>query len=217
MKISDLSLSPPSSPSIKLPINLPHSLPRQPHPTRLLLPSFGKMQNILHPLLQLPSLSSLSLEISSWSRATMANRTSDLLRRVDPALQLDENALLRYASANVDGFPISPSIFTVSQVSFSLSTFSLSLDFLFSYGVSISFVGRWNFQFGHGQSNPTYLLEACSGSSASPKRYVLRKKPPGKLLDSAHAVEREFKVQFLLFFWAKLINFIHIYSYIIYV
>lgn len=93
----------------------------------------------------------------------MANRTSDLLRRVDPALQLDENALLRYASANVDGFPLSPTTFTVSQ-------------------------------FGHGQSNPTYLLEASSGSSASPKRYVLRKKPPGKLLDSAHAVEREFKV-----------------------
>ncbi|EXB50800.1 Acyl-CoA dehydrogenase family member 10 [Morus notabilis] len=93
----------------------------------------------------------------------MANRTSDLLGRVDPALQLDENALLRYASANVDGFPLSPSTFTISQ-------------------------------FGHGQSNPTYLLEAGSGSRSSTKRYVLRKKPPGKLLDSAHAVEREFKV-----------------------
>lgn len=47
-------------------------------------------------------------------------------------------------------------------------------------------------QFGHGQSNPTFLLEVHSGSVI--KRYVLRKKPPGKLLDSAHAVEREFKV-----------------------
>ncbi|KAK7412923.1 hypothetical protein VNO78_04683 [Psophocarpus tetragonolobus] len=48
-------------------------------------------------------------------------------------------------------------------------------------------------QFGHGQSNPTYLLEVGSHGSAV-KRYVLRKKPPGKLLASAHAVDREFKV-----------------------
>ncbi|XP_027339424.1 probable acyl-CoA dehydrogenase IBR3 isoform X1 [Abrus precatorius] len=48
-------------------------------------------------------------------------------------------------------------------------------------------------QFGHGQSNPTYLLEAGSHGS-SVKRYVLRKKPPGMLLASAHAVEREFQV-----------------------
>jgi len=43
-------------------------------------------------------------------------------------------------------------------------------------------------QFKGGQSNPTYLLDAASG------RYVLRRKPPGKLLKSAHAVEREFRV-----------------------
>ncbi|KAL8105372.1 hypothetical protein AgCh_029243 [Apium graveolens] len=48
-------------------------------------------------------------------------------------------------------------------------------------------------QFGHGQSNPTYLLEVSWGGS-SVKRYVLRKKPAGKLLQSAHAVEREFQV-----------------------
>ncbi|GMP57072.1 hypothetical protein CsSME_00021311 [Camellia sinensis var. sinensis] len=47
-------------------------------------------------------------------------------------------------------------------------------------------------QFGHGQSNPTFLLEASSSSSV--KQYVLRKKPPGKLLESAYAVEREFQV-----------------------
>jgi acyl-CoA dehydrogenase len=47
-------------------------------------------------------------------------------------------------------------------------------------------------QFGHGQSNPTFLIEVGSGSSL--KRYVLRKKPPGKLLQSAHAVDREFQV-----------------------
>ena len=39
-----------------------------------------------------------------------------------------------------------------------------------------------------GQSNPTFLLASPSG------RYVLRKKPPGQLLKSAHAVEREYRV-----------------------
>jgi aminoglycoside phosphotransferase (APT) family kinase protein len=43
-------------------------------------------------------------------------------------------------------------------------------------------------QFLGGQSNPTSLIRAASGS------YVLRKKPPGDLLPSAHAVDREFKV-----------------------
>ncbi|PRH83848.1 phosphotransferase family protein [Arenimonas caeni] len=43
-------------------------------------------------------------------------------------------------------------------------------------------------KFKGGQSNPTYLVEAASG------KYVLRRKPPGKLLPSAHAVDREFRV-----------------------
>jgi len=43
-------------------------------------------------------------------------------------------------------------------------------------------------QYQGGQSNPTYLLEAGG------TRYVLRKKPPGKLLPSAHLVEREYRV-----------------------
>lgn len=43
-------------------------------------------------------------------------------------------------------------------------------------------------QFSGGQSNPTFLLKAGGN------RYVLRKKPPGKLLPSAHAVDREFRV-----------------------
>ena len=42
-------------------------------------------------------------------------------------------------------------------------------------------------QFGHGQSNPPFLIEVHSESSV--KLYVLRQKPPGKLLESAHAVE----------------------------
>ncbi len=43
-------------------------------------------------------------------------------------------------------------------------------------------------KFKGGQSNPTYRLDAASGS------YVLRRKPFGKLLPSAHAVDREYRV-----------------------
>ena len=43
-------------------------------------------------------------------------------------------------------------------------------------------------QFKGGQSNPTYLLQTPA------RRYVLRRKPPGKLLPSAHAVDREYRV-----------------------
>jgi aminoglycoside phosphotransferase (APT) family kinase protein len=43
-------------------------------------------------------------------------------------------------------------------------------------------------QFAGGQSNPTFLVQSPS------RRYVLRRKPPGKLLPSAHAVDREFRV-----------------------
>ena len=42
-------------------------------------------------------------------------------------------------------------------------------------------------KFKSGQSNPTYLITAASG------RYVLRAKPPGQLLKSAHQVDREFR------------------------
>nr|POF05279.1 putative acyl-coa dehydrogenase ibr3 [Quercus suber] len=93
----------------------------------------------------------------------MASRTSEMVAKVSPAHALDHKALLAYASANVPGFPLHPSDFTVSQ-------------------------------FGHGQSNPTYLMEVRSSMGDSVKRYVLRKKPPGKLLHSAHAVDREFQV-----------------------
>ncbi|MBM3218777.1 MAG: phosphotransferase family protein [Candidatus Rokubacteria bacterium] len=43
-------------------------------------------------------------------------------------------------------------------------------------------------QFQGGQSNPTYYMRTGSGE------YVLRRKPPGKLLPSAHAVDREYRV-----------------------
>src|SRR5947199_408927 len=43
-------------------------------------------------------------------------------------------------------------------------------------------------QFRGGQSNPTYHV------SAGGREYVLRRKPPGRLLPSAHAVDREYRV-----------------------
>ncbi|MHC9235788.1 phosphotransferase family protein [Pseudooceanicola sp. 502str34] len=44
-------------------------------------------------------------------------------------------------------------------------------------------------KFAGGQSNPTYRLKTPRDT------YVLRRKPPGKLLKSAHAVDREYRVQ----------------------
>ena len=43
-------------------------------------------------------------------------------------------------------------------------------------------------KFAQGQSNPTFLIETPS------RKYVVRRKPPGTLLKSAHAVEREYAV-----------------------
>jgi acyl-CoA dehydrogenase len=94
----------------------------------------------------------------------MAKLTSGLLRPVDPAHALDEAALLRYAAANVPGFPGPAPALALTQ-------------------------------FGHGQSNPTYCIQA-SAPGAGTRRYVLRKKPPGAILQSAHAVEREYQVRF---------------------
>lgn len=44
-------------------------------------------------------------------------------------------------------------------------------------------------QFQGGQSNPTFLI------TTPIRKYVLRKQPPGKLLPSAHAIDREYRVQ----------------------
>ena len=43
-------------------------------------------------------------------------------------------------------------------------------------------------KFSGGQSNPTFLLTSPTG------QWVLRRKPPGQLLASAHAVDREYRV-----------------------
>ena len=45
-------------------------------------------------------------------------------------------------------------------------------------------------QFVGGQSNPTFVI-----LFENKERLILRKKPPGKLLPSAHAIEREYRVQ----------------------
>jgi acyl-CoA dehydrogenase len=89
--------------------------------------------------------------------------TSSALIEPTRALALPEAPLLAYLHAHLPSFPPAP-----------LTHFRIR-------------------QFGHGQSNPTYLLEARSGHDAN-AFYVLRKKPPGELLASAHAVEREFRV-----------------------
>jgi aminoglycoside phosphotransferase (APT) family kinase protein len=44
-------------------------------------------------------------------------------------------------------------------------------------------------QFQGGQSNPTFLIETAS------RNFVLRKKPPGALLQSAHQIDREYRIQ----------------------
>ena len=75
-------------------------------------------------------------------------------REVDPRYRLDEPALERWLTQNVEGY-VGP--LTVRQ-------------------------------FKGGQSNPTYELTTPG------RTYVLRRKPPGTLLPSAHAVDREFTV-----------------------
>ena len=60
-------------------------------------------------------------------------------------------------------------------------------NFLCAHNIGISNILDYK-QFKGGQSNPTYLLNSEND------QYVLRRKPPGKLLKSAHAVDREYKV-----------------------
>lgn len=72
-----------------------------------------------------------------------------------------------------------------------MSTQDLDIPALQEYLTSTiaGFTGQLNAEkFPGGQSNPTYKL------SAGDEHYVLRRKPEGELLKSAHAVDREFKV-----------------------
>ncbi len=61
-------------------------------------------------------------------------------------------------------------------------------DYLHAQGLTAFEAGLSAQQYQGGQSNPTFRLEA------SGQHFVLRKKPPGELLPSAHLVEREYRV-----------------------
>jgi aminoglycoside phosphotransferase (APT) family kinase protein len=63
-----------------------------------------------------------------------------------------------------------------------------ALKTYFSQHVDDDLAGFRVSQFRGGQSNPTFLVEAGA------QRYVVRRKPPGPLLPSAHAVDREYRV-----------------------
>ncbi|HEX7947085.1 MAG TPA: phosphotransferase [Phenylobacterium sp.] len=63
-----------------------------------------------------------------------------------------------------------------------------ALQAYFKAHVSSELSGFKVAQFRGGQSNPTFLIEAGS------RRYVVRRRPPGDLLPSAHAVHREYRV-----------------------
>jgi len=90
---------------------------------------------------------------------------------------IDISALERYVEKHTDiKTPLD-----VKQVGISCHATSL---------LSHAELANLHLQFGYGQSNPTYLLTAANRA-----QYVLRKKPPGKLLNpTAHAVEREHRV-----------------------
>ncbi|MCY3600245.1 MAG: phosphotransferase, partial [Gemmatimonadetes bacterium] len=61
-------------------------------------------------------------------------------------------------------------------------------DYLCACGLREFGGGVTVLQYQGGQSNPTYRLEAGG------RYFVLRKKPPGELLPSAHLIEREYRV-----------------------
>ncbi|XP_043924555.1 acyl-CoA dehydrogenase family member 10 [Protopterus annectens] len=104
------------------------------------------------------------------------------IKVVDPALAIRELEMHL-------GFPLSGYVHGTCKVR---KTMEIPVDPLKNYLAKVlacsteeSLVLR---QFSHGQSNPTYYVKIGNNE------LVLRKKPPGKLLPSAHAVEREFRV-----------------------
>lgn len=73
--------------------------------------------------------------------------------------------------------------------------FEFDVDALTEYlrGADTGFAGPIRVrQFPGGQSNPTYRLDTPAGD------FVLRRKPPGVLIPSAHAVDREYRVMHAL-------------------
>eukprot|EP01065_Artemidia_motanka_P008043 TRINITY_DN14017_c0_g3_i1.p1 TRINITY_DN14017_c0_g3~~TRINITY_DN14017_c0_g3_i1.p1 ORF type:complete len:397 (+),score=92.93 TRINITY_DN14017_c0_g3_i1:94-1191(+) len=64
------------------------------------------------------------------------------------------------------------------------------LQYMGEKGVPVGSSGIRVRKFSYGQSNPTFFVETADGA----RRWVLRKKPKGKLIKSAHMVEREYRV-----------------------
>ncbi|KAL9259477.1 putative acyl-CoA dehydrogenase IBR3 [Drosera capensis] len=114
----------------------------------------------------------------------MATTTAELLlRRSTGTDHFDLSSLFNYCRSHVAGFPQSANLSDFSARKVLLMSKSLTVPICCSSSSRI---------FGHRQSNPTFLLEISSGGTK--QSYVLRKKPHGKLLQSAHAVEREYEV-----------------------
>jgi aminoglycoside phosphotransferase (APT) family kinase protein len=91
-------------------------------------------------------------------------------------------------SANAGGFDRQRAFSGTRAVPDALAIDTGRLAEFLSYAVT-GFAGPLRAsQFKGGQSNPTYLLETPAAA------YVLRRKPPGKLLPSAHAIDREYRV-----------------------
>lgn len=98
---------------------------------------------------------------------------------------IDIPSLERYIDSNV---PDIKTPLDIKQVSSPLALFIIARLLPFVYRISCP--GLTILQFGYGQSNPTYLV-----TSSTKQRYVLRKKPPGKLLSkTAHKVDREYRI-----------------------
>lgn len=97
--------------------------------------------------------------------------TGSSLVKPRDAMQLDLGSLSSYLTASMLNKGHASSSSTVSMSSPTHTTVSVS-----------------NLQqFSHGQSNPTYLLAVSTSGHADSRQLVLRKKPPGKILASAHA------------------------------
>ena len=63
----------------------------------------------------------------------MALKTDELVGKSNSAHQFDNDALFQYCSVHVDGFPVSSSKFSISQVSFSASIINPDDHVLCSY------------------------------------------------------------------------------------
>ncbi|KAM3937048.1 acyl-CoA dehydrogenase family member 10 [Leptodactylus fuscus] len=87
------------------------------------------------------------------------------------------------------GFPLKDFVPNTRSVrptmDFPRDSLTKHLENIFGEQISGSLFVR---QFSHGQSNPTYYVRFNG------RQLVLRKKPPGKLLPAAHAVEREYRI-----------------------